>query len=232
MGGRPSLKDQAYAYIRDAIVSGELEDGSQHSVYRLADHLGISRTPTREAVLQLAEAGLVTVERNRGIRIHGITVADIRDIFELRLLIEVPATAYAAVNGDDDFVSAMRSEASAMESSTVAHDDERFKAHDRALHDHIISVLNNGRMSSTLGGLRDVTRAHGAWTGHNTRDVRDIMAEHELIVDALAARDPKRASDAMRTHLIRTGTLLMEQIAPRTGEQIDPAWWHRLESSL
>ncbi|TFB56354.1 GntR family transcriptional regulator [Cryobacterium tagatosivorans] len=228
MSGRVSLKDRAYAYLRDSIVSGELENGSHHSVYRLADQLGISRTPVREAVLQLAEAGLVTVEKNRGITIHGLTVGDVRDIFELRLLIEVPAAAYAATHGGEDFRARLRFEASAMETSSVENDEEGFRSHDRALHDHIAGVLANSRLASTLGGLRDVTRAHGAWTGNRTRELSEIIGEHEHIVDALMERDPERAARAMREHLIRTGTLLMEQIAPGTGETVPVDWWNRL----
>lgn len=228
MNDRVSLKDQAYTYLRDAIVTGDLEDGSQHSVYRLADQLGISRTPVREAVLQLAAAGLVTVEKNRGIRIHGITVADIRDIFELRLMIEVPAAAYAAVHAGKELRALLESETLAMEASTKTHDHEQFRFHDQALHDHISGVLENQRLSSVLTGLRDVTRAHGAWTGNSTRPVREIMAEHEVIVEALFARDPDRASQAMRDHLVRTGTLLMQQIASRTGEEVVEDWWQRV----
>lgn len=227
MGARVSLKEQAYGQLRDAILAGELENGSHHSVYRLADQLGMSRTPVREAVLQLADAGLVTIERNRGITIQGLTVDDIRDIFELRLLTEVPAVAYAAAHGSDRFRALLRAESDAMAQAVAQGDGARFRAHDRALHDLIAGELSNDRLSSMLGTLRDATTAHGAWTGDGARELSEIMQEHGLIVDALLSRDPDVAARTMTEHLVQTGTLLMSQSATRTGETVDADWWRR-----
>lgn len=231
MSERVSLKDRAYSYLREAIITGALPEGSQHSIYRLADQLGISRTPVREAVLQLAEGGLVTVERNRGVRIHGITAREIRDIFELRLLVEVPAAAFAATQGDEVFRERLHAATAAMRESSANHDDEGFHTHDRALHDQIAATLGNSRLASVLGSLRDVTRAHGAWTGHGARDLDEIVDEHRRIVDALLARDAVAAAEAMERHLVRTGTLLMQQRAQRTGESVDRDWWRRLRGT-
>jgi DNA-binding GntR family transcriptional regulator len=229
MVDRVNLTDQVYAYLRDAIVTGALPSGSQHSVYRLAEELGVSRTPVREAVLRLADTGMVSVERNRGIRIHGTTVEEIRNVFELRLLIEVPAAAYAARNGSEEFFASLRAASDAMAAASAVNDEEQFRSHDRALHGLIADVLGNPRLSSALSGLRDATRARGAWTGNRSRELNDIVSEHSAIVDALLARDPDGAAAAMREHLERTGTLLMRQIAPVGGNDIPENWARRLD---
>jgi len=228
MGDRVNLTDQVYAYLRDAIVSGALKSGSQHSVYRLSEELGVSRTPVREAVLRLADTGMVTVERNRGIRIHGTTVEEIRNVFELRLLIEVPAAAYAAKHGSEEFLASLRSASAAMAAASALNDEELFRSHDRALHGLIADVLGNRRLSSTLSGLRDVTRARGAWTGNRSRELKEIVSEHGDIVNALLARDADAAAQAMHDHLERTGTLLMRQITDAAGDDLSEGWAHRL----
>lgn len=79
MAGRISTTDRVHALLRDEIVTGALVSGSLHSIYGIADRLGVSRTPVRDAVLRLADAGMVSIERNRGVRIRGLGVQEIRD---------------------------------------------------------------------------------------------------------------------------------------------------------
>jgi DNA-binding GntR family transcriptional regulator len=78
-----------------AIADGRLEPGGRYSVAQLAEQLGISRTPVREALLVLEREGRVRFERNKGVRVLETTAADIAEVFELRLLLEVPAAAKA-----------------------------------------------------------------------------------------------------------------------------------------
>ncbi|MFI5426488.1 GntR family transcriptional regulator [Aeromicrobium sp. UC242_57] len=104
---RISTTDRVFSSLRESIVSGEFPAGSLHSIYRLADLLEVSRTPVRDAVLRLADLGLVTIERNRGVRIRGVSVADVRAAFELRLMLEVPAAALAARHADATTVEAV-----------------------------------------------------------------------------------------------------------------------------
>ena len=96
--------DAALALLREEIITGALAGGSLHSIYGLAERLGVSRTPVRDAVLRLADAGMVAIERNRGVRIRGLSVDDVRKVFEARLLLEVPAAAHAARHGSDELL--------------------------------------------------------------------------------------------------------------------------------
>ena len=91
-----SLTDRAHAEIRRAIISGQLLPGSIHSIYKIAETLGASRSPVREALVKLAEQGMVSFERNRGVRILSTSLHDLEEILSLRLLLDVPATRRAA----------------------------------------------------------------------------------------------------------------------------------------
>ena len=90
---QPSLAEMVFEEVRSAIVTGQLEPGSRHSVVAIADQLGVSRTPVREALLQLASHGMVRFERNRGVLILKMSPQDIREIFEMRIMLEVPSVA-------------------------------------------------------------------------------------------------------------------------------------------
>src|SRR5919109_1592521 len=96
VGRAPSLNDQVVEAVRAAIHSGDLAPGELYSAYQIADRLGVSRSPVREALLRLAETGLVRMERNRGFRIVAPAAHDIAEIFAVRLLLEVPASGQAA----------------------------------------------------------------------------------------------------------------------------------------
>lgn len=227
---RTTTTDRVFASLRESIVTGEFPAGSLHSIYRLADLLGVSRTPVREAVLRLADVGLVTIERNRGVRIRGVTVADVQAVFEVRLLIEVPATAYAAAHAGPDDVAALRREVDGMRAGAEAGDETGFTAHDRALHHAIAEVLGNPRLQQEIGALRDSIQTRGASTLHRSRGMTEILDEHVPIVDAIAARDPHDAADRMRQHLVHTATLLMRQVATEEEQAVDEAWADRVRA--
>lgn len=232
MAARITTTDRVFASLRESILSGEFPAGSLHSIYRLADLLGVSRTPVREAVLRLADAGLVSIERNRGVRIRGVSVDDVRAVFELRLMIEVPAAAYAAAHADDQDVRSLVAELQGMAAGAEAGDEAGFTSHDRALHHAIGSILGNPRAQHEVAALRDSIQTRGASTLHRSRGMPEILGEHTPIVEAIAARDPAAAAIAMERHLISTAALLMAQVATPDDPVADPGWADRLRQDL
>ena len=210
---RVKISDRVFSELREAILTGELAQGSLHSIYELAGRFAVSRTPVRDAALRLADTGMVEIERNRGIRIRGVGVADIRSVFELRLLLEVPATAFAAEHGDENLYTRLDGHVSGMRAAAALDDSAAFMLHDYALHDAILSVMANPRLNEQVRGLRDVTQVMGASTFNRSRELREVEREHEPIVHAIRRSDPAGAAESMAHHLVATGTLLMTQVA-------------------
>jgi DNA-binding GntR family transcriptional regulator len=227
MSGYVSATDKIFNELREAILSGKLKPGELYSVYRVSDEMGISRTPVREAVLRLAEVDMVTIERNRGFTVRTVTVSDIREVFELRLMLEVPAAAHAATHGNQAFTDAVQVEINAMHEASLAGDQSLFMQHDLALHDLINGVLGNKRLSTTLRTLRESTRSRGVVTHAHSRGMAAIEDEHAPIVNALVARDPDAAAEYMRAHIVQTGILLMKQVAEVTNEAVPTGWASR-----
>lgn len=229
---RTTTTDRVFASLRESIVTGEFPAGSLHSIYRLADLLEVSRTPVREAVLRLADIGLVSIERNRGVRIRGVTVADVREVFELRLLIEVPAAAYAAAHADAATIASIGSALDEMRRYAELDDEPQFTAHDRRLHHEIGAALGNARLQAEVATLRDSIQARGASTIRRSRGMSELATEHAPIVAAISTGDPTAAAAHMERHLVNTATLLMEQLAIAGVDEVDDDWSAPLREHL
>lgn len=215
--------ERVFALLRERIVGGDLAAGTQHSIYRLAEQLEVSRTPVREAVLRLADLGLVEIERNRGVRIRGVTVADVREVFELRLLLEVPAAAGAARRADRTLRDALTENVEQTRAHAATGSEVDFTRVDRDFHALVASAIGNPRLEAEVGRLRDSIQARGVSTFGRSRPLAEVAAEHAPVAAAIANGDPAAAAASMAAHLEHTGTLLMAQVAG-PDEVFDRAW--------
>jgi DNA-binding GntR family transcriptional regulator len=213
IAGTANLNRQVAEVLREAIHSGELRPGELYSVSRLADRLGVSRTPVREALLGLADMGLVRIERNRGFRVVRRNPRHIAEVFHLRLLLEVPAARLAARHADAALLESLRHELARMRTAAADHDEARFMQHDRAFHELVLACGGNSLLTATVANLRATITTVGASTADQTRSLADIAAEHEPILTALAAGDADAAAEAMRRHVAHTGELLLAQVS-------------------
>ncbi len=207
---RATLTDRATDALRAAIVDGRLQAGELYSVAQLAEQLGVSRTPAREALLLLERQGMVRFERNRGARVLETSARDLDEIFGLRLLLEVPAAEEAARRLGPDGLAEVETALAAMEQRLDPPDETAFMAHDRAFHELLLRAAGNDRLVGVVADLRDHVHLRGASTVGRGRDLRAIYDEHAAIVEALRAGDPAAVGEAMRRHLERTRELLVQ----------------------
>jgi DNA-binding GntR family transcriptional regulator len=212
-GPGDSLADQAVAAIRAAVRDGTLQPGQLYSAYQIAGHLGVSRSPVREALMRLAEAGMVAFERNRGFRIVIPGPAEIAEVFQLRLLLEVPAARRAAAVTPAGLVAALDTDLASMRAAAAGHQETPFMQYDQRLHRLILEAAGNARLTALVDNLRDATRTLGASTADRSRELSDIAAEHVPIIEAIRAGDPAAAGQAMAFHVAHTGRLLVAQAA-------------------
>jgi DNA-binding GntR family transcriptional regulator len=207
----PTLTARAAEALRRAIHDGRLAGGDLYSVARLAAQLGVSRTPVREALLLLERQGMVRFERNRGVRILETSAHDLEEVFTLRLLLELPATARACALIDEADLEALERELEVMRGMAAEDDERTFMVHDQRFHEIIHRASGNRRLAELVGQLREQVRFRGASTVGRSRSLEAIYDEHLAILEALRARDPERAADAMRVHIHNTARLLTSQ---------------------
>nr|WP_222131154.1 GntR family transcriptional regulator [Pseudonocardia sp. C8] len=205
----PTLAAAVAQAVRVGVAAGELVPDKTYSVYQLSELLGVSRSPVREALLQLAEAGLVRIARNRGFQIVLPTPHDIEEIIEIRLALEPPAARRAAQDGTEADHASLREALTRMAAALTDDDETLFWQADRAFHDRLLRAAKNARAASIIEHLRGITALLGPPTTASGRTLDEIVAEHQPIVEAVLARDGDTAEAAMRNHLERTGRLLV-----------------------
>jgi DNA-binding GntR family transcriptional regulator len=218
-----SLTSKVGEALRSAIVAGELTPGDLYSVHDLAARLGVSRTPVREALIQLASKGMVRFERNRGVRILQTSAHDLEEVFELRLLLEVPSARLAVARISQDDIAQLEELLRLMNRAAADGDEQRLMRHDRSFHRVILEAAGNDRLAVYVDSLRDLVLTRGVSTAGASRSLQDIAHEHVPILERIKAGDGAGAAESMRAHVLRTAQLLLTQEFGASTDTVD-AW--------
>ncbi|MFD1719431.1 GntR family transcriptional regulator [Georgenia deserti] len=197
---RASLKDQALAVIRESMLSGEIRPGETYSAAGMAARLGTSNGPVREAMLTLVEQGIMQVVPNVGFQVTPLTEDDLAEIYELRVMLEVPAMRRLAEQGIDGRDEQPRRHAEACARAAANGDVKAFITADRDFHLVLLDLVGNARLAKIVANLRDQTRLYGLNLA-GAEKLRASAAELTELVDALVGRDPDRAERVMTSHL-------------------------------
>ena len=221
-----TVNAQVLVALRRAVITGELAPGTLHSVQTLATQLGVSRTPVREALIKLAQAGMVRFERNRGVRILQTSLHDLEEVFAMRLLLEVPATRRACQQLDVAGRKELRRLYRAMERAASADDEFALWEHDRRFHRTLLGASGNSRLAEYVDGLRDTVLRRGVSTARSSRSLDDIVAEHLTVLERIESGDADGAAAAMRAHILHTAELLIAQEGggPPDSVELDLGW--------
>ncbi len=199
-----NLRQQATREIRARIVAGRLQTDLLYSTSSVASSLGISATPIREALLDLAKEGLVEVVRNRGFRVVRATEKDLDEITELRRMVEVGAIRKIASAGAVSNAAELWSLCKDTGDRAAAADWIGFVESDRAFHLRLLSNAGNGRLVELVGRLRDQSRLYGLDRAAGSPKFLSSTREHDLLLDAIQRNDPAEAVRIMEQHLAHT----------------------------
>lgn len=220
IGNDANLASRILEELKTAIVNGELVAGTLYSVQDLADRLGVSRTPVREALIQLVGRGMVRFEKNRGVRVLQTSLHDLEEVFAMRLLLEVPATYRAVTQRTPTWVKLLGAQLKVMRSAADRRDEPAFMAADRRFHEIINEASGNVRLARYIDSLRDMVLLRGSSTVDKSRTLGAILAEHEQIYLHVEAGRAAQAAEAMRSHLRHTAELLVAQEAEALGDPV------------
>lgn len=198
---RVTLRDEASRRLRSDIAAGLLQPATLYPIAEVASRLGVSITPVREALLELANDGLVEVMRNRGFRVREITDQDLDEIVEVRLMLEVPVVRrLAGALGKAD---STRLRAMAKETIEAARrgDLSGYVRLDKQFHLDLLSLAGNARLVALVSRLRDETRLYGLGRLAGTKALVETTREHILLIDALEKGDADAAEAVLVEHL-------------------------------
>jgi DNA-binding GntR family transcriptional regulator len=194
--------DHAYRLIRAQILSGERAGGAWLREGDLAESIGVSRTPVREALRRLTAEGLVHYERNRGVQVAAWTPADLDEIFSLRSVLEPWACrlAASASSVDLDELSRLAHDMDAAARGRSA-DVDRITELNNHFHRLILDGSGNRRLGTVVSSVVQVPLVWQTFSHYSDTDLRRSLAHHHELVAALAAGDPDWAESVMRSHV-------------------------------
>ncbi len=191
-----SLRDNVYEALRSAILACDLAPGEELRELDLAARYAVSRAPVREALQRLEQERLVSVLPRQGYRVVPIDIADARDLFGVRLALEPACASAAATEASDGTLRAL-------DMFRAARPGIAFIDDNRAFHVAVAEASGNRRMADTVRELveqadRMVRVSINTVVG---RDTTRLVAEHAALIDALQARDGRRAAKLARAHI-------------------------------
>ncbi|MBZ0146783.1 MAG: GntR family transcriptional regulator [Pseudorhodoplanes sp.] len=200
--------------IRDAIVRLDMPPGALIDKNALCERLGVSRFPVSEALGRLAEDGFVEILPQRGTRVTRINLADCREAMFIRRSLEAYAVRVVATHDNAALLSAIRDNLAAQRAAMKKNDRIAFHELDLALHDLLLDTLGFERVKTAVYAARAKLDRMRLFLCTPQRQAFTI-AEHERIFEALRARDPAAAGQAMEEHLDMVMTELASFVATR-----------------
>ncbi len=199
-----SLKQVAYESLHQAILSGLLVQEKVYTERELAKTLSISRTPVREALLELAAKDLVVLVPRKGVKVKTFQRNDWEEIFELRQALEVAAVEKITGNVSSQDIQAMKS---IVEQQRIcqAHDDgDGFLYQDRLLHGMLCELTANQRLIKSYTDLLDLIQVMGVYPLHEPGRMKEVIEEHLAIIEGIQSNNPSLSRKAIKYHLTIT----------------------------
>lgn len=206
------LRDVVFYTLRQAILKGELEPGERLMEMQLAEQLGVSRTPIREAIRKLELEGLVLMIPRRGAIVAKITEKDLKDVLEVRSSLERLSTELACDRMKDEVIDELRAAQKAFKEALKEKDITLQAQKDVEFHDVIYKATNNLRLIQMLNNLREqMYRYRLEYLKDSTAHQR-LAEEHEAIIEALSKREKGTAANIIVRHIYNQELTVMRKI--------------------
>ena len=199
-----SLATVVQQEIERAILSGDYAPGAKLSEAALADKLGVSRGPVREAFRMLDEAGLVRSEKNRGVFVRAIPVDEALEIFDLRAAMDDWVGKRLAACVTVEQVRELKTLVAEMEKAVKALDARQYHLLNLRFHDRMVEMAGNRKLTETY---RRLIKELSLFRRQNLADtglMRTFLSEHKRIVKAIASGDTQAAGRAMFEHVMQS----------------------------
>jgi DNA-binding GntR family transcriptional regulator len=192
------LREQVYALLKSELNRGVLEPGSQLDLNALAAELGTSRTPLREALLQLASEGFVTILPRRGVMVNELRPEDIRHIYEIVGALEGAALLASSARIAPWDLANLREASAGMKDALRRDDFPAYYEQNLRFHDLFLDRCGNPQLVRTVRLLKERLYDFPRRAGFVRAWEEASVLEHDAVVDLLAKGDPRAAADYLR----------------------------------
>ncbi|MFJ4655792.1 GntR family transcriptional regulator [Nocardia sp. NPDC088792] len=196
-----SLRDRVSRALRAAIIAGEMEPGVVYSAPTLGARFGVSATPVREAMQDLARENLISIVPNKGFRVTEVAEKDLDDITQIRLLLEPPIVRDVTPLIPAADFPLLRDLAAKIVAGAERGDLVEYTAADQVFHLTLLGYAGNPRVTTLVSDLRDHTRLFGLASLAEKGELVDVAREHFTIVDLIESGDRHAVEAFMHTHI-------------------------------
>lgn len=195
------LRDVVFNTLRQAILTGELKPGERLMEIHLANRLGVSRTPIREAIRKLELEGLVTMIPRRGAEVAQITEKSMKDVLEVRRTLDALSAELACERISPEEEEALKKACQAFEDAVKTKDTKAIAKADVAIHDIIAAATGNQRLIQLINNLAEqMYRYRFEYIKDATQHER-IIQEHRIIYESIINKNKEAASEMAKTHI-------------------------------
>jgi DNA-binding GntR family transcriptional regulator len=195
------LRELVFETLRKAIISGDLKSGERLMEVQLAEELGVSRTPVREAIRKLELEGLVVMVPRKGAYVAGVSLKDVAEVFEIRASLEGLAANLAAERITEDEIEHLERLLVQIKSCVDEGNIKGLIEKDEEFHDTLYKAARNGKLVQIINNLREQIHRFRVASLANPNRVKELFEEHKRIVEALADRDSDLARKLTQEHI-------------------------------
>lgn len=195
------LREIVFEHLRKSILNGDLEPGERLMELQLAESLGVSRTPVREAIRKLELEGLVEMVARKGAYVADVSIKDILDVLEVRMFLEGLAAYLAAERMIDEDVDKLKKILKKFEDDLDIMKKQEIIELDIKFHDMIIRGSKNNKLMQIVQGLQEQFQRFRVIYFNEYSEYEDIKKYHRAIVEAIASKDSKKAQEYAQTHV-------------------------------
>lgn len=206
------LRDVVFNTLRQAILTGELKPGERLMEIHLANRLGVSRTPIREAIRKLELEGLVKMIPRRGAEVAQITEKSMNDVLEVRRAMDVLCVELACERISNEELEHLKKACTDFEQAVKTKDAKRIAQADVALHDIILHATGNMRLIQLVNNLSEQMYRYRFEYIKDFSQHERLVEEHRIIYESLVQKDKETASQAAKTHIDNQKKAIIRQI--------------------
>lgn len=206
------LRDVVFNTLRKAILTGELKPGERLMEIHLANRLGVSRTPIREAIRKLELEGLVTMIPRRGAEVAQITEKSLKDVLEVRRALDALCAELACERITEQGKAQLAAACGEFEKATKTKDTTVIAKADVALHDIIVAATGNQRLVQLVNNLAEQMYRYRFEYIKDESQHEKLIEEHRMIYESIMEKDSTAAAEAARIHIDNQEKSIMKQI--------------------
>lgn len=210
--GYQPLRDMVFDVLMNAIMQGQLSPGERLLEVQLAEEMGVSRTPVREAIRRLELEGFVVMVPRKGAYVAGLSVNDVESVYEIRTALETLAVRLAAQRMEDEDYRQLDELSLSMQATWQEGNVDNWVAMDAHFHELLYKFSRNERLVQMMSNIMEQLSRYRIISLANVEVRHNSLAEHQALIEALRRRDSEAAALAAEKHIENTKLSLLKML--------------------